>query len=138
MLIVRHSGQRVLSDSNRGTVWEALHSLPRSALDRYQPLIQLSHLLHGRSVPEIDHFTARLDYLTALITENRARAIKHHPPVSTAFVTFFDPRDARRACRYLSSHPDSPINCVAQMAPSFEDLDWTRIMKSAFKAEVGL
>jgi hypothetical protein len=135
VLIVRHSEQRDLLDPNRETVWEALHSLPRSVLDSYQPLI---HSLHGRSVPEIDHFTVKLDYLTTLITENRARAIEHHPPVSTAFVTFSDPRDARRACRYLSSHPDSPINCVVQMAPSFEDLDWTRIMKSTFKAEVSV
>lgn len=89
-------------------------------------------------MPEIDCFTAKLNYLTILITENRARAIEHHAPVSTAFVTFSDPRDARRACRYLPSHPDSPINCVVQMAPSFEDLDWTRIMKSGFKAEVSI
>jgi hypothetical protein len=138
VLIVRHSEQRDLSDPNRETVWEALHSLPPSVLDSYQPLTQLSHRLHGRSAPEIDHFTVKLNCLTTLITEDRARAIEHHPPVSTAFVTFSDPRDARRACRYLSSHPDSPINCVVQMAPSFEDLDWTRIMKSTFKAEVSV
>ena len=89
-------------------------------------------------MPEIDCFTAKLNFLTSQITENRARAIEHHPPVSTAFVTFSDPRDARRACRHLSSHPDSPIKCVVQMAPSFEDLDWTRIMKSTFKAEVSV
>jgi hypothetical protein len=136
VLIVRHSEQRDLSDPNRETVWEALHSLPRSVLDSYQPP---SHfLLHGRPVPETDYFTAKLNYLTTRITENRARAIEHHAAVSTAFVTFSDPRDARRACRYLSSHPDSPVNCVVQMAPSFEDLDWARIMKSAFKAEVSI
>ena len=135
VLIVRHSEQRDLADPNRETVWEALHSLPRSLLDRYQPH---SHNLHGRSAPEIDSLIAKLNYLTSLITENRARAIEHYPPVSTAFVTFSDPRDARRACRYLSSHPDNPINCVVQMAPSFGDLDWTRIMKSTFKAEVSV
>ena len=133
VLIARHSEQQDFSDPDRQTVWEALHSLPRRVLDSYQPLIQ-----RGCSAPEIDSFTAKLNYLTSLITENRARAIKHYPPVSTAFVTFSDPRDARRACRYLSSHPDSPINCVVQMAPSFEDLDWKRIMKSTFKAEVSV
>jgi hypothetical protein len=135
VLIIRHSEQRDLSDPNRETVWEALHSLPRSVLDSYQPLTPSSH---GRSMPEIDYFIVKLNYLTTLIAENRARAIEHHPPVSTAFVTFSDPRHARRACRYLSSHPDSPINCLVQMAPSFEDLDWTRIMKSTFKAEVSV
>lgn len=89
-------------------------------------------------MPEIDCFTAKLNFLTSQITEYRTRATEHHPPVSTAFVTFSDPRDARRACRHLSSHPDSPIKCVVQMAPSFEDLDWTRIMKSTFKAEVSV
>ena len=141
MLIVRNSEQRDLSDPNRETVWEALHSLPRSVLDGYQPLIihrSSSHILHGRPAPEIDNLTVKLNYLTSLITEERARAIEDHLPVSTAFVTFSDPRDARRACRYLSSHPDSPINCVVQMAPDFEDLDWTRIMKSTFKAEVSI
>lgn len=138
VLIVRHSEQQDLSDPNRETVWEALHSLPRSVLDSYQPLTHPSRFSHGRPVPEIDCFTAKVKYLTSQITENRARAIEHHHPVSTAFVTFFDPRDARRACRHLPSHPDSPIKCVVQMAPSFEELDWTRIMKSTFKAEVSV
>ncbi|KAI9464920.1 hypothetical protein BJY52DRAFT_1247236 [Lactarius psammicola] len=122
-------------DVNRKTVWEALHSLPRSSLDAYQPLIRLSSFFHGRTAPEIDYLTAKLNLLTTLITENRSRAVEHYTPVSTAFVTFADPKDARRACRQLPSHPVNPINCVVQMAPSFEDLDWTRIMKSTFKAE---
>ncbi|KAH9002732.1 hypothetical protein EDB86DRAFT_3063264 [Lactarius hatsudake] len=123
-------------DVNRKTVWEALHSLPRTALDGYQPLIRLSAFFHGRTAPEIDYLTAKLNLLTTLITENRSRAVEHYTPVSTAFVTFADPKDARRACRQMPSHPVNPINCVVQMAPSFEDLDWTRIMKSTFKAEV--
>ncbi|KAH9969775.1 hypothetical protein BC827DRAFT_1162697 [Russula dissimulans] len=127
--------QRYLSDRNRGTVWEALHSLPRAALDGCQPLIQLSSFFRGHTVPEIDYFIAKLNLLTTLITESRARAIGHYAPVSTAFVIFSDPIDARRACRYLASHPDNPINCMVRMAPNFEDLDWTRIMKSMFKAE---
>ena len=134
-LTVRFIDQRYLSDRNRG-IWEALHSLPRTALDGYQPLIQLSSFFRGHTVPEIDYLTAKLNLLTTLITENRARAIEHFAPVSTAFVTFSDPRDAMHACRYLASHPDNPINCVVRMAPNFEDLDWTRIMKSTFKAEV--
>ncbi|KAH9159491.1 hypothetical protein EDB89DRAFT_2048781 [Lactarius sanguifluus] len=122
-------------DVNWKTVWEALHSLPRSALDGYQPLIRLSSFFHGRTAPEIDYLTAKLNLLTTLITENRSRAVEHYTPVSTAFVTFADPKDARRACRQMPSHPVNTINCVVQMAPSFEDLDWTRIMKSTFKAE---
>ncbi|KAI0304281.1 hypothetical protein B0F90DRAFT_1809149 [Multifurca ochricompacta] len=125
-----------LSSPRYETVWEALHSLPRSCLHGYQPLIRLSSFFRGHTVPEIDYFTAKLNLLTTLITENRARAIEHYVPVSTAFVTFADPKDARRACRYLASHPNNPISCIVQMAPSFEDLDWIRIMKSTFKAEV--
>jgi Cytosolic domain of 10TM putative phosphate transporter len=122
---------------NYETVWEAFHSLPRSVLDGYQPLIQLS-LFRGHAAPEIDYFAAKLNLLTSYITEERTRAINHHPAVSTAFVTFSDPRDAKRACRYLASHPDNPINCVVQMAPSYEDLSWTKIMKSSFKVEVSV
>jgi Cytosolic domain of 10TM putative phosphate transporter len=91
---------------------------------------------HGHTAPEIDYFTEKLNLLTSLIAKNRARGIGFYSPVSTAFVTFSDPKDARRACQYLASHPDNPIDCIVQMAPSFEDLDWTRIMKSTFKAEV--
>ena len=136
-LIVCFQEHRGHVGKNYETVWEALHALPRRALNGYQPLIQLS-LFRGHAAPEIDYFTAKFNLLTSYITEERARAIHHHPAVSTAFVTFSDPRDARRACRYLASHPDSPINCVVQMAPNFEDLDWTKIMKSSFKVEVSV
>jgi len=125
-------------DTNFRTVWEALHTLPRSALDGYQPLIQLSYFFRGHTVPEIDYFTAKLNLLTSYITEKRACAIEHYTPVSTAFVTFPNPKDARRACQHLASHPDNPINCVVQMAPSFEDLDWAKIMKTPFRAEVSV
>ena len=138
-LIVCFPEQRghILVGTNYETVWEALHTLPRSALDGYQPLIQLS-VFRGHIAPEIDYTTSKLRFLTDLITEQRARAIEHYPPGSTAFVTFSDPRDARRACRYLASHPDNPTNCVVQMAPSFEDLDWRKIMQSSFRAEVSV
>ena len=58
-------------------------------------------------------------------------------PMPTAFVTFFDPAYARMACKYLAVHPENPLECLVTMAPSFEDLDWTRLMKSAFRGEVG-
>lgn len=125
-----------LDEHNVGpTVWEALLSLPRSALDPYQPLIHLSALFRGKTVPSIDYYTAKLNLLTALVTENRARAAVDYDPVSTAFVTFADPADARRACKYLVVHPDNPLSCIVTMAPGYEDLDWTRVMKSAYRAE---
>ncbi len=119
------------------TIWDALLSLPRSALDTYQPLIHLSALFRGKTVPSIDYYTAKLNILTSLITEKRAKAINEYTPTSTAFVTFKDPVEARRACQYLAVHPDNPLNaCFVTMAPSYEDLDWTRLMKAAFKVEV--
>ncbi|KAL4246638.1 CSC1 family protein [Abortiporus biennis] len=118
------------------TVWEALLSLPRSTLDTYQPLIHLNSLFRGKTVPSIDYYTAKLNLLTALITEKRAKAISEYTPMATAFVTFQDPADARRACRYLAVHPNNPLNaCLVSMAPSYEDLDWTRLMKSTFRVE---
>ena len=51
-------------------------------------------------------------------------------------LTFVDPADARRACKYLAVHPENPLECLVTMAPSFEDLDWTRLMKPTFRVEV--
>ena len=119
------------------TVWDALLSLPRSTLDTFQPLIHLSALFRGKTVPSIDYYTAKLNLLTSLITEKRAKAINEYTATSTAFVTFKDPADARRACKYLAVHPNNPFNaCFVTMAPSFEDLDWTRLMKATYRVEV--
>lgn len=119
------------------TVWDALLSLPRSTLDAYQPLIHLSALFRGKTVPSIDYYTAKLNLLTSLITEKRAKAVNEYTATSTAFVTFKDPAEARRACKYLAVHPNNPLNaCFVSMAPSYEDLDWTRLMKAAYRVEV--
>ncbi|KAI0075096.1 hypothetical protein K474DRAFT_1600449 [Panus rudis PR-1116 ss-1] len=118
------------------TVWEALLSLPRSTLDSYQPLIYLRALFRGKTVPSIDYYTAKLNLLTSLITEKRAKPVQEYTPMSTAFVTFANPADARRACKYLAVHPNNPFNaCLVTMAPSYEDLDWNRLMKSTFRVE---
>ncbi|KAF8895476.1 hypothetical protein BD779DRAFT_1609024 [Infundibulicybe gibba] len=127
-----------ISPMNSGpeeTVWDALLSLPRGHLDAYQPLVHLNHLFRGKTVPSIDYYTAKLNLLSALITEQRAKAVADYEPVSTAFVTFSDPGDARRACKYLAVHPNNPLNCLVTMAPMYQDIDWTRMMKSSFNAE---
>jgi hypothetical protein len=124
------------STPNPKTIWEALLNVPRSDLDAYQPLVRLSVVYRGKTIPAIDYYTAKLGLLTSLITENRAKAITDYDPVSTAFVTFADPADARRACRFLAVHPHNPMACLVHMAPSLEDLDWNRVMKSPFRAEV--
>ncbi|KAL4081093.1 hypothetical protein J3A83DRAFT_4204650 [Scleroderma citrinum] len=118
------------------TVWDALLSLPRKMLDPYQPLIHLSVLFRGKTVPSIDYYTAKLKLLTVLISQDRAKPINEYNPVSTAFVTFKDPKDARKACKYLAVHPDNPLTCLVTMAPQYEDIDWTRVMKSTFRAEL--
>ncbi|KAI0671009.1 DUF221-domain-containing protein [Trametes maxima] len=117
------------------TVWDALLSLPRSTLDEYQPLIHLSSIFRGKTVPAIDYYTAKLQIVTNMIIEKRSMSLTDFEPMSTAFVTFADPADARRACKYLAVHPESPLQCLVTMAPSFEDLDWTRLMKPTFRAE---
>ena len=118
------------------TVWDALLSLPRSVLDPYQPLIHLNSLFRGKTVPTIDYYTAKLRVLTSLVTEARSLPVNGYDPVSTAFVTFETPKDARRACKYLAVHPDNPLVCTVSMAPSYEDIDWTRIMKLPYNLEV--
>ncbi|KAL0961406.1 hypothetical protein HGRIS_006355 [Hohenbuehelia grisea] len=117
------------------TVWDALLSLPRDSLDAYQPLVNLSHLYRNKVVPSIDYYTAKLNLLTSLITENRARAISDYDPVSTAFVTFAKPSDARKACKYLAVHPNNPLTCLVTMAPAYQEVDWIRVMKSSFNVE---
>lgn len=118
------------------TIWEALLSVPRGSLDAYQPLINLSHVFRGKIVPSIDYYTAKFNLLTSFITENRAKSITDYDPVSTAFVTFADPADARRACKYLAVHPNNPLICLVTMAPQYQDLDWIRVMKSSYNGEV--
>ncbi len=120
------------------TVWDALLSLPRSTLDAYQPLIHLSSIFRGKTVPAIDYYTAKLQIVTNMITEKRSMALSDFEAMPTAFVTFVDPADARRACKYLAVHPENPLQCLVAMAPSFEDLDWTRLMKPTFRAEVSM
>ena len=125
-------------DHHETTVWEALSNLPRSSLDAYQPLVNLSQLFRGKIVPSIDYYTAKLNLLTSLITENRAKALNDYDAVSTAFVTFADPGEARRACTYLAVHPNDPLACLVTMAPMYQDIDWIRVMKSTYKGEVSL
>lgn len=122
---------------SRTTIWDALLSLPRSSLDAYQPLINLEHMFRGQVVPSIDYYTAKLNLLTTLITEQRSKPPASFEAVSTAFVTFADPVDARRACKYLAVHPNNPLACFVTLAPTYSDLDWIRVMKSSFNAEVG-
>ncbi|KAF9267346.1 hypothetical protein L218DRAFT_1060664 [Marasmius fiardii PR-910] len=117
------------------TVWDALLSLPRNTLDAYQPLVNLSHLFRGKTVPSIDYYTAKLNLLTSLITENRSKPANKYDPVSTAFVTFTHAEDARRACNYLAVHPHNPLTCIVTMAPQYSDLDWIRVMKSSYNVE---
>ncbi|PBK97545.1 hypothetical protein ARMGADRAFT_1076012 [Armillaria gallica] len=117
------------------TIWEALLSLPRSSLDAYQPLVNLSHLFRGKTVPSIDYYTAKLNLLTFLITENRSKHVTSFDSASTAFVTFANPDDARKACKYLTVHPHNPLTCLVTMAPEYQDLDWIKVMKSSFNAE---
>ena len=130
------SGTHSAESDSDNTVWDALLSLPRTSLDAYQPLVNLSHLFRGKVVPSIDYYTAKLNLLTSLITENRARAVTDYDPVSTAFVTFADPADAKRACKYLAVHPNNPLACLVTMAPAYQDIDWIRVMKSSYKGEV--
>jgi Cytosolic domain of 10TM putative phosphate transporter len=125
-------------DHHETTVWDALLSLPRSSLDAYQPLVNLRHLFRGKIVPSIDYYTTKLNLLTSLISDNRAKAIDEYDAVSTAFVTFADPAEARRACKYLAVHPNDPLACLVTMAPMYQDIDWIRVMKSTTKGEVSL
>ncbi|OAX42854.1 DUF221-domain-containing protein [Rhizopogon vinicolor AM-OR11-026] len=123
-------------DTPSGTIWDALLSLPPSVLNPYQPLIHLSVFFRGKTAPSIDYYTVKLKILTSLIMQNRAKAAKEYHAVSTAFVTFKDPADAKKACKYLAVHPDNPLACFVTMAPQYEDIDWKRVMKTAYRVDI--
>ena len=72
--------------------------------------------------------------MTTLVKEHPDKSLTSFEPVSTAFVTY--PADARRACRWLAAHPNNPLSCLVTKAPMYSDLDWMRVMKSSFRAEV--
>jgi hypothetical protein len=87
------------------TIWHALHALPRSYLDPYQPLVSLHTLFRGATAPAIDYYHSKVGFLTGLIQESRTVAQRDLRPTSTAFVTFHSPEDARRCVRYVSFYP---------------------------------
>ncbi|KAG8907708.1 hypothetical protein FRB99_002504 [Tulasnella sp. 403] len=126
-------GRKELSD--RPTIWEVLHTVPRHHLDAFQPLVRLNALFRGEMVPAIDYYTMKLGLLTALIHENRSRPASGFIPASTAFVTFENPHDALKTIKLLPSHPKNPYTCLVTMAPEIGDLDWSRLMTNTFTGE---
>ncbi|MCO5590615.1 hypothetical protein L7F22_044586 [Adiantum nelumboides] len=114
------------------TVWEALAEVPRDLLDSFQPVTRLSSLFRGQTVPTIDYLLTKLNLLTALVTEMRARPPSSYEPTSTAFVTFRDPRQARMVWRELKSQ----IVVKVRLAPEVKDLDWERLMRTSFTGDL--
>ncbi|MCO5599102.1 hypothetical protein L7F22_053202 [Adiantum nelumboides] len=114
------------------TVWESLATVPRELLDPYQPATRLSALFRGQTVPTVDYLLTKLNLLTALVTEMRARPPSSYEPTSTAFVTFRDPRQARMVWRELKSQ----IVVRVRLAPEVKDLDWERLMRTSFTGDL--
>lgn len=119
-------------DGHAESVWEALAGVPRELLDAYQPVTRLSSLFRGQKVPTIDYLLTKLNLLTALVTEMRARPPTSYEPTSTAFVTFRDPRQARMVWRELKSQ----IVVKVRLAPEVKDLDWERLMRTSFTGDI--
>ncbi|PWN32848.1 uncharacterized protein FA14DRAFT_110789, partial [Meira miltonrushii] len=114
------------------TVWEALSQVPRELLDPFQPVTRLSSLFRGQKVPTIDYLLTKLNLLTALVTEMRARPPTSYEATSTAFVTFRDPRQARMVWRELKTQ----IVVKVRLAPEVKDLDWERLMRTSFTGDI--
>jgi hypothetical protein len=119
-------------DAAKESVWEALADVPRDLLDPYQPVTRLSSLFRGQKVPTIDYLLTKLNLLTALVIEMRARPPTSYEPTSTAFVTFRDPRQARMVWRELKSQ----IVVKVRLAPEVKDLDWDRLMRTTFTGDI--
>lgn len=112
--------------------WEELSNCPRELLDPYQPVTSLSALFRGQKVPTIDYLLTKLNLLTALVAEMRARPPTEYEATSTAFVTLRDPRQARMVWRELSAQ----IVIKVRMAPEVKDLDWERLMRTSFTSDL--
>lgn len=120
------------NNTSASSVWEALAEAPRDLLDPFQPVTRLSSLFRGQKVPTIDYLLTKLNLLTALVTEMRARPPTSYEPTSTAFVTFRDPRQARMVWRELKSQ----IVVKVRLAPEVKDLDWERLMRTSFTGDI--
>ncbi|CAO1613033.1 unnamed protein product [Parajaminaea phylloscopi] len=116
------------NDPSKEAFWEVLADVPRDLLDPHQPVTSLSALFRGQKVPTIDYLLTKLNLLTALVAEMRARPPTDYEPTSTAFVTLRDPRQARMVWRELNSQ----IVVKVRMAPEVKDLDWDRLMRTSF------
>lgn len=129
-----HSSSSIVKAPPTSTIWDALLSLPRCSLDPFQPLQRLSFT---RRVPSIDYHTAKLNLLTSLTKENKAKHENQFVPASTAFITFANARDALRARKYLAAHPSNPLACIVTTAPAYHDVHWKMMMEISSRGEVG-
>lgn len=97
------------------TLWIALSGLPRSMLDPYQPLINLSALFRGKTVPAIDYYTAKFNLLTSLVTE---RSASHADSLAEYDGPIAHLDETGRQFKYLSS------NSITVEPRASGDSDW--------------
>jgi hypothetical protein len=95
----------------------------------------MTSLFRDQNAPLIDYLTTKLSYLTSLVDEARSQPLSSYEPASTAFVTFKDARTARFALKVLDSHPKRSLACHTTLAPDWTDLIWSRLAKSAYRAQ---
>ncbi|CED82431.1 Uncharacterized conserved protein [Phaffia rhodozyma] len=125
-------------EENMPTIWEVLHSLPRSLLDPYQPLYYSSltaYALRKHNPPLINYLTPKLGLLSSLIEEHRSQPIDTFSAASTAFVTFRSPELARGVLKKMKSHPKRALACNLSPAPDYRDLEWLRLMTARYRTE---
>lgn len=113
--------------------WHELLALPRTLLDRHQPISQLgSGTYKGDVVPTIDLLVTKLRLLTALVDAARSLPEDKWDPTPVAFITFRDPRQARLVWKELS---DRVVPHVT-LAPERRDIIWDRLMHTTFAARM--
>lgn len=147
------------------TFWDALFRAPRRLLDPHQPhmwvnLPQTIHrtdshddpVLHSTSTPttkkglghyllhrstktkvaQADYLVIKYNWLAKRIKDLRSTPPHKFPATSTAFVTFRDPRQARLVLRELAGQQQPSVH----PAPEARDLDWPRLTRASFSAEL--
>ncbi|GAA5822842.1 hypothetical protein JCM10212_001470 [Sporobolomyces blumeae] len=125
------------------TVLSRLHSDDPALLDRFHSLKKLRRF-HRQAVPAIDYWLTKLNILTSLIDDLRARPDKF-PAASTAFVTFERVDDAIRArTEFKWRHPRTNVlrhggkvlEFRVKPAPETRDLHWEQLVVVSLQSDL--
>jgi hypothetical protein len=111
-------------DSGDGefNIWRILSSLPRRALDPFQPIRIVMKSHQAREYPAIDYHLRKFNKQDRRVAELRASYMRIAKPTTTGFVTFVHPASAQLCAQSIISADKG--SCKINMAPEPRDIIW--------------